>query len=192
MRARNRHVLKRSGHARRSVVGRNDEHSARPAEEHVVLSIAHADRGHGQPARQQLRAVAVAFDHGDEIAAEAIHRLACGEARERERARVAAGGRVAEHREDARKRGAPNVLGGEIPHGAAGAEPVLDGLEARQRQVLDRHGILRALPVECDRARGAHRKAVLAFHAPVRKGHARRAALHLERTEGAVAHACAA
>ncbi len=136
--------------------------------------------------------IGVAFDHGNEIATEAIHRRARGEARERERARVAAGGRVAERGEDARKRGALDVLVGEIPHGAAGAEPVLDRLEARQWQAVNRHGVLRTLPVERDGARRAHREAVLAFHAPVREGHTRRAILHFERTEGAVAHACAA
>ena len=139
VRARDRDVLKRRGHARRGVIRRNDEHSARPAEEHVVLPVAQTNRGHGQPARQELRAVAVAFDHGDEIAAETVHRRARGEARERERARVAAGGRVAELRKDARQRVALDVLGGEMPHGAASAEPVFDCLKARQRQVLDRH-----------------------------------------------------
>ena len=187
-----RHVFAWRSHARRGFVGRDDEHSTRPAEEHVVLTPAQTDRGRSQPARQQLRAVAVAFDHGDEVAAEAVHRLARREAREREGARVAAGGRVAERRENARKHGAVDVLGGEVPHGTARAEPVFDGIEARQRQTGYRHGVRRALPVERHGSRRAHREAVLALHAPVGEGHARRTVLQLERTKGAVTHARAA
>ena len=192
LRTGDRHVFARRGHAWRRFVGRDYEHSAGPAEEHVLLSLAQLDRGNRQPARQKLRSVAMTFDGGNEIAAEGVHRLSRREARERERARVASCWRVSERQEDARKRRAIDVRRSELPHGTASAEPVLDRLEAGQRQPFDRRGVLRAHAVERDGASRTHGEAVLALHAAVGKGHARRAVLHLKRPEGAVANTCAA
>ena len=146
VRASDRHVLARSRHAGRGLVGRHDEDSARAAEEHVLTTLAQLDRGDGEPARKESRAVAVLFDCGYESSAEAVRRRARRKARERKRARVASGRSVAERGENPVERRAVYVFGGEAAHRPARAHPVLHLVERGQGEVLHRNGI-RWLPL---------------------------------------------